>query len=134
MHPQLGFFWHKLSSNHRQYDEPRCTSERLSNDGTPIIRRAQLFFVASQLTGNNTLVDMAISHADKTIENHVRPDGERHLFHETKNVLFIPVPFLGSSYHVVEYDSSTGLVTRRRTAQGYSDERWEHSSEWTPSH
>ena len=36
---------------------------------------AKLFFVAANLTNNNTLVDMAISHANKTMQNHVRPDG-----------------------------------------------------------
>jgi hypothetical protein len=66
---------------------------------------------------------MAISHADKTIENHIRPDGKGHLLHQVKSIVFMRIPFLGSSYHVVEYDSSTGQVTRRRTAQGYSDER-----------
>ncbi|KAF9650840.1 glycoside hydrolase family 88 protein [Thelephora ganbajun] len=70
-----------------------------------------LFFVASRLTGNKTLIDMAISHADKTIEHHIRPDG--------------------SSYHVVEYDSSTGRVIRRRTAQGYADEStWTRGQAW----
>ena len=29
--------------------------------------------------------------------------------------------FLGSSYHVVEYNSTTGKVIRRRTAQGYAN-------------
>lgn len=29
----------------------------------------------------------------------------------------------GGSYHVVEYNSTTGAVIRRRTSQGYADNR-----------
>ena len=29
--------------------------------------------------------------------------------------------FLGSSYHAVEYNQTTGKVIRRRTAQGYAN-------------
>lgn len=36
----------------------------------------QVFFASYELTGNQTLVDMAISHADKTMVNHIRPDGK----------------------------------------------------------
>ena len=66
---------------------------------------------------------MAISHADKTMENHIRPDGERRVLQQVGSNMFTSTLFLGSSYHVVEYDSSTGQVTRRRTAQGYADWR-----------
>ncbi|QRW24609.1 glycoside hydrolase family 88 protein [Rhizoctonia solani] len=48
----------------------------------------ELLFTAANLTGNRTLIDMAISHANKTIDNHIRPDG--------------------SSYHVVAYNENTG--------------------------
>lgn len=30
---------------------------------------------------------------------------------------------LGSSYHVVEYNSTTGAVIKQRTSQGYADNR-----------
>ncbi|CAE7208292.1 unnamed protein product [Rhizoctonia solani] len=66
----------------------------------------ELLFKAAELTGNRTLIDMAISHANKTITNHIRPDG--------------------SSYHVVAYNENTGAVIRRYTAQGYAD-----NSTWT---
>ena len=36
----------------------------------------QVFFASYELTGNKTLVDMAMSHADKTMVNHIRPDGK----------------------------------------------------------
>jgi len=34
-----------------------------------------VLFVAADLTGNDTLRQIAISHADKTMMNHIRPDG-----------------------------------------------------------
>ena len=46
-----------------------------------ISHRSKLFFVAADLTNNNTLIDMAISHANKTMQNHVRPDGTGDEFH-----------------------------------------------------
>lgn len=39
------------------------------------IMNLEVLLLAAKLTGNQTLVDMAISHADKTITNHIRPDG-----------------------------------------------------------
>ncbi|KAF7796235.1 hypothetical protein EIP86_007409 [Pleurotus ostreatoroseus] len=71
----------------------------------------QVLFVSANLTGNNTLRDIAISHADKTRINHLRPDG--------------------SSFHVVEYNSTTGDVIRQRTAQGYADNStWSRGQTW----
>jgi hypothetical protein len=35
----------------------------------------EVLFVAEALTGNRTYRDIAISHADKTMQNHVRADG-----------------------------------------------------------
>ncbi|PAV23320.1 glycoside hydrolase family 88 [Pyrrhoderma noxium] len=70
-----------------------------------------LLFISAGLTQNDTLRQIAISHADHTIENHVRPDG--------------------SSFHVVEYNSTTGNVIRRRTAQGYADNStWSRGQAW----
>lgn len=71
----------------------------------------ELFFVAEQLTGNSTFRKMAITHADQTILNHIRPDG--------------------GTYHVVEYNSTTGRIIKRRTAQGYSDSStWSRGQAW----
>ncbi|KAL5511910.1 hypothetical protein ACEPAH_5128 [Sanghuangporus vaninii] len=70
-----------------------------------------LLFLAANMFGNDTYRDIAISHADKTIANHIRPDG--------------------SSFHVVEYNSTTGEVIRRRTAQGYADNStWTRGQAW----
>ncbi|KAF8761275.1 Glycosyl Hydrolase Family 88 [Rhizoctonia solani] len=63
----------------------------------------ELLIVASKLTGNSTLYNMATSHANKTMVNHLRPDA--------------------STYHVVNYNQTTGAVIWQRTAQGYADNR-----------
>ncbi|KAH9948114.1 glycoside hydrolase family 88 protein [Amylocystis lapponica] len=71
----------------------------------------ELFFVSALLTGNDTLRNMAISHATKTMQNHVRSDG--------------------SSFHVVEYNGTTGDVVARFTAQGYADNStWSRGQAW----
>lgn len=36
----------------------------------------EVLFVAADLTGNKTLRQIAVSHADRTMMNHVRADGE----------------------------------------------------------
>ncbi|ETW75184.1 glycoside hydrolase family 88 protein [Heterobasidion irregulare TC 32-1] len=71
----------------------------------------EVLFVSADLTGNTTLRDIAISHADKTMTNHVRADG--------------------SSFHVVDYNATTGVVFERRTAQGYADwSTWSRGQAW----
>lgn len=71
----------------------------------------ELLFEATKLTGDSTYFNIAVSHADKTIENHFRPDN--------------------SSYHVVDYDPLTGDVLHRCTAQGYSDDSaWARGQAW----
>ncbi|KZV68058.1 glycoside hydrolase family 88 protein [Peniophora sp. CONT] len=71
----------------------------------------ELFFASNDLQSNQTLIDMATSHANKTIVNHVREDG--------------------SSFHVVDYNSTTGEVIRQRTSQGYADNStWSRGQAW----
>jgi rhamnogalacturonyl hydrolase YesR len=71
----------------------------------------ELLFWASKNGGDPTYYNMAVSHANKTIQNHVRDDG--------------------SSFHVVHYDPATGDVTRKRTAQGYSvNSTWARGQAW----
>lgn len=36
----------------------------------------EVLFVSANLTGNDTLRQIAISHANKTMLNHIRPDGD----------------------------------------------------------
>ena len=72
----------------------------------------ELLFKVTEFTGDSTYAKIAISHADKTLENHYRPDY--------------------STYHVVDYDDETGEVRRRCTAQGYSDESaWARGQAWS---
>lgn len=65
----------------------------------------EVLLVAANLTSNSTFLDIAVSHADKTILNHVRADG--------------------SSFHLVTYSQSTGAVLDQGTAQGYSRNRYD---------
>ena len=72
----------------------------------------ELLFKASEFSGDPTFAEIAVSHADKTMENHYRPDY--------------------STYHVVDYDPETGAVRGRYTAQGYSDDSaWARGQAWS---
>jgi len=65
----------------------------------------------SRETGEASFKEIAVSHADKTITNHFRPDG--------------------SSYHVVDYDPATGAVRGKQTHQGCSDaSAWARGQAW----
>ncbi|MHC4945291.1 MAG: glycoside hydrolase family 88 protein [Planctomycetota bacterium] len=71
----------------------------------------ELLLWASKNGGQSAWRDMAISHAEKTLENHVRPDG--------------------STCHVVDYDPATGGVIAMSTWQGYSaDSTWARGQAW----
>jgi len=70
-----------------------------------------LIFRALILSGNQTYYDMAVSHANKTIQNHLREDY--------------------SSWHVVADNETTGEAVRKFTAQGYSDSScWARGQAW----
>ncbi|GAA5870718.1 hypothetical protein JCM3774_001733 [Rhodotorula dairenensis] len=70
-----------------------------------------LLLAAADLTGNTTYRTMAESHANKTIENHIRVDG--------------------GSFHVVDYSPTTGEVQWRGAAQGYSNSStWSRGQAW----
>lgn len=71
----------------------------------------ELLFEATALSGDSTFYNIAVSHADKTLENHFRTDN--------------------SCYHVVDYDPETGDVLKKQTAQGYADESsWARGQAW----
>jgi len=71
----------------------------------------ELLFHVSNATGNPIYRDIAISHADHTMQNHFRQDY--------------------SSYHVVNYDSKTGNIIQKRTAQGLADDSaWARGQAW----
>ena len=71
----------------------------------------ELLFWASKNGGDPSLYDIAVKHALTTMQNHVRPDG--------------------GSFHVVDYDKSTGAVLKRQTHQGFKDDStWARGQAW----
>lgn len=71
----------------------------------------EYLFWATRETGDSSFYRIAVSHTDKTLENHFRPDH--------------------SSYHVVAYDTVNGHVTTRQTHQGYADDSaWARGQAW----
>ena len=71
----------------------------------------ELLFKVTRFTGDSSFYKIAVSHADETLKNHYRPDF--------------------SCYHVVDYDSITGAVRSRETAQGYAHESsWARGQAW----
>ncbi len=71
----------------------------------------ELLFEASKLSGDDTYRQVAIKHADHDMQNHFRKDY--------------------SSYHVVDYDSTTGVAIKKQTNQGFADESaWARGQAW----
>lgn len=71
----------------------------------------EFLYRAGTLSGNQAMIDAAVSHADKTLANHFRPDN--------------------SCVHVVGYDSITGTVIVKETHQGYNDNSsWARGQGW----
>jgi len=71
----------------------------------------ELLFWASKHGGQSVWSEMAVSHALKTMANHVRADG--------------------STYQIVNYNPSTGAVKSKSTRQGYNTEStWSRGQAW----
>ncbi len=71
----------------------------------------ELLCAASQLSGDKSFYNIAIKHADVTLENHFRPNN--------------------SCYHVVSYDTITGKANAKQTWQGFNDEsEWSRGQSW----
>lgn len=71
----------------------------------------ELLFWASEYTNDPKYRDIAVKHANTTLEHHFRDDM--------------------SSYHVINYDTITGNVISKGTFQGYSDEsHWARGQAW----
>lgn len=71
----------------------------------------ELLFAATRFTADSSFYKIAVTHADNTMRNHFRPDG--------------------SSFHVVNYDQSTGKVKEKKTAQGLADSSaWSRGQSW----
>ncbi|PWS33731.1 glycoside hydrolase family 88 protein [Pedobacter paludis] len=71
----------------------------------------ELLFEVTKLTGDSSFYKIAVTHANTTMKNHFRPDF--------------------SSYHVIDYDTETGKVLQKLTAQGYANESaWARGQAW----
>jgi unsaturated chondroitin disaccharide hydrolase len=71
----------------------------------------ELLLWAFKETKDSTFYKVAVRHADVTLQNHFRPDH--------------------TSYHVLVYDSASGSLVRKITAQGYSDNSmWARGNAW----
>ncbi|MEO5984309.1 MAG: glycoside hydrolase family 88 protein, partial [Ferruginibacter sp.] len=71
----------------------------------------ELLFWAAKETNDRSFYDVALTHANTTLNNHFRPDN--------------------SSYHVVIYNPQTGNVIQKQTAQGTADESaWARGQSW----
>lgn len=71
----------------------------------------ELLFNATRLSGDSSFYKIAVSHADKTLENHYRSDF--------------------SCYHVIDYSLADGSVRSKETAQGFANESaWARGQAW----
>ncbi len=71
----------------------------------------KLLFWATQVSGDSSFYKIAVTHANTTIKNHFRNDN--------------------SSYHVINYNATTGAVQQKKTAQGFADESaWARGQAW----
>jgi unsaturated chondroitin disaccharide hydrolase len=71
----------------------------------------ELLLWATRESGDPSFSRIAVTHANTTMRNHYRPDY--------------------SSYHVIDYDTATGQVLARKTAQGYADSSaWARGQSW----
>ena len=71
----------------------------------------ELLMWAFKYSKDSSFYKIAITHADTTIKNHYRQDY--------------------SSYHVVSYDTITGQIEKKQTAQGFADESaWARGQVW----
>jgi unsaturated chondroitin disaccharide hydrolase len=71
----------------------------------------ELLFWAANNGGQAELKNIALTHAETTIREHVRPDG--------------------STFHVVVFDPETGEVEQKRTHQGFADSStWARGQAW----
>lgn len=71
----------------------------------------KLLFWATGVSGDSSFYKIAVTHANTTMKNHFRSDN--------------------SSYHVINYNATTGAVQQKRTAQGAADESaWARGQVW----
>jgi unsaturated chondroitin disaccharide hydrolase len=123
---------YKLTNNSSYKDVILTTADTLSTRYSPVVGAIQswgdrttgayqviidnmmnleILFWAAKHGGDPSLYDIAVQHALTTRAQHVRDDG--------------------GTYHVVEFDRTTGEVIAKYTAQGYSnDSTWSRGQAW----
>ena len=70
-----------------------------------------LLYRASKIAGDDRFIHIAKAHADKTMENHIRPDG--------------------SVKHIVEYNPENGEFVKEYGGQGYGEgSSWSRGQAW----
>jgi unsaturated chondroitin disaccharide hydrolase len=70
-----------------------------------------LLYVVSESGGDAGYADLATQHAQTTLKNHFRADN--------------------SSFHLVDYDSTSGAVLGKQTVQGFADDSaWARGQSW----
>lgn len=71
----------------------------------------ELLFKATELSGDSSFYNIAVNHADKTMEHHFRPDY--------------------TTWHVIDYSLEDGSVRNKHTAQGHAHEStWARGQSW----
>ena len=71
----------------------------------------ELLLKGAELSGDESLKEIALTHSRTTMKNHYREDF--------------------SSYHLVDYDPETGAVLGKQTVQGYADDSaWARGQAW----
>jgi unsaturated chondroitin disaccharide hydrolase len=93
--------------------DPKAGTIQSSQHTTGIedMMNLELLFWASQHGGSKELYNIAIKHAETTMQNHFRPDF--------------------TSYDIVEYDKHTGQKLKAFTLHGYADESmWARGQAW----
>lgn len=71
----------------------------------------ELLFNATKYSGDSTFYNIAVQHADNTIQHQFRPDY--------------------STWHVIDYSLADGSVRNKHTAQGYAHESaWARGQAW----
>lgn len=95
--------WDSAPWNHASADEMPVIIDNMMN--------LELLFWASRYSGDPVYRDVAVNHANTTLQNHFRPDY--------------------SSYHEIVYDTRDGKVTKKITNQGTADESsWARGQAW----
>lgn len=95
--------WDSAPWNHASADEIPVIIDNMMN--------LELLFWASKYSGDPVYRNIAINHANTTLQNHFRPDY--------------------SSYHEIVYDTRDGKVTKKITNQGAADNSsWARGQAW----